>query len=729
MPLSPDNTLLNGQYRILRQLGRGGFGFVYQAQDTLIHRDVAIKELIPALVGDEATLKRFLVEARATLELAHEQIVRTYNVFQQDGNYYIVMECMAGGSLEERLREGSALPVDEAVRIAAQVCAGLDHAHRRGIVHCDLKPANILFTSDGARSGIGTAKVADFGIAHVSGEMLTRSWMTPAGFVAGTLPYMSPEQADGVRDDPRVDVYAMGAVLYRMLTGRTYLDFDQRETPGAQADNVLRIRNAEPVPPSAGNRRVPAWLDGIVLKALSKRPEERYGSAAEMQIALEQREVAALVPPSVEAEPAPAPAQDRSRPHTSHRPAWFWPAVGAAGVLLIAIVVALALLLGGGTPPTDTPASEATQVVVVEPASPATLTSTPTSLPPTTTSTATGTPKPTHTLPPPTDTPTPTTTPVPPTVTSKPTNSPVPPTATPPRRSRIAFASSRDGNSEIYVMNADGSGQTNLTNNSAFDGAPAWSPDGTRIAFHSNRNGMQAIYVMNANGSGITRLTDKSAEAYNPKWSPDGKHIAFFSRRLSGYEYHICVMNADGSGEAQLTTGYANASDPAWSPDGQRIAFYSDRDGYEIYVANADGSGVTRLTYSQRNFYPAWSPDGKRILFVSDGYNNRAIYVMNADGSEQTNLTNNPAQYAFIVWSPDGTRIAFSSGRSGDEEIYAMNADGSAQTNLTNNPARDLGCSVPHRPCVMDEVGWLRRECGQRSRLPPCMGAGPCKAA
>ena len=308
MPLNPNDTLLNGQYRILRLLGRGGFGFVYQAQDTLLHDEVAIKELIPALVGDEATLKRFLAEAKATMRLAHEHIVRTHNIFQEDGNYYIVMECMSGGSLEDRLREKGSLPVDEAVRIAAEVCDGLGYAHQRGIVHCDLKPANILFTSG------GSAKVADFGIAHVSDQMLSRSWMTPAGFVAGTLPYMSPEQADGVREDPRVDVYALGAVLYRMLTGRTYLDFDERETPGAQADNVLRIRNAEPDPPSAHNRRIPAWLDKVVLKALSKLPEERYGSAAGMQVALEGREGASPIPAPVEAAPGPARQPARARP-------------------------------------------------------------------------------------------------------------------------------------------------------------------------------------------------------------------------------------------------------------------------------------------------------------------------------------------------------------------------------------------------------------------------------
>jgi serine/threonine-protein kinase len=231
MSLQPGDTLLNGQYRIVRLLGRGGFGFVYLAQDTLLREEVAIKELIPALVGDEAMLKRFLAEAKATMRLTHERIVRTHAVFSERGNYYIVMEYLAGGSLETALQERGALTVDEAVHIAADVAEGLSYAHERGVVHCDLKPANVLFTSDPLTGTGGHAKIADFGIAHVPREMFSRSWATASGFVAGTLPYMSPEQADGVRDDPRADLYALGAVLYRTLTGRTYLEFDPRDTP------------------------------------------------------------------------------------------------------------------------------------------------------------------------------------------------------------------------------------------------------------------------------------------------------------------------------------------------------------------------------------------------------------------------------------------------------------------------------------------------------------------
>jgi serine/threonine protein kinase len=149
MALNPGSTLFNGQYQIVRQLGRGGFGFVYLAHDTLLGEEVAIKELIPALVGDEIVLRRFLAEGKATMRLAHNRIVRTYNVFSEGGNYYIIMEYMPKDSLEARLQVHGSLPPDEALRIAAQVCEGLACAHEEGVVHCDLKPANILFAAHG----------------------------------------------------------------------------------------------------------------------------------------------------------------------------------------------------------------------------------------------------------------------------------------------------------------------------------------------------------------------------------------------------------------------------------------------------------------------------------------------------------------------------------------------------------------------------------------------------
>jgi WD40 repeat protein len=251
---------------------------------------------------------------------------------------------------------------------------------------------------------------------------------------------------------------------------------------------------------------------------------------------------------------------------------------------------------------------------------------------------------------------------------------------------KLAFGSNRDGNFEIYVMNADGSGVTRLTNDAASDGAPAWSPDSSKLAFASDRDGNIEIYVMNADGSGVARLTDNAAFDSQPAWSPDGSKLAFASGRDGNEE--IYVMNADGSGQTNLTNNAALDDSPAWSPDGSKLAFTSRRDGNtEIYVTNADGSGTaTRLTNSTPfgNVDPDWSPDGSKLAFVSSRDGNEEIYVMNADGSGQVRLTNNSLPDRDPAWSPDGSKIAFD---NSDGEIYVMNADGSGRTNLTNDAA------------------------------------------
>ena len=280
---------------------------------------------------------------------------------------------------------------------------------------------------------------------------------------------------------------------------------------------------------------------------------------------------------------------------------------------------------------------------------------------------------------------------------------------------RIAFVSERDGNSEIYVMNPDGSDQTNITHDSAYDGDPAWSPDGRKIAFSSYRDGHSEIYVMNADGSEVTRLTydlvGNSAPFgglgnFAPDWSPDGTKIAFTSFRgdlnASGRaNYDIYVMNADGSNEVRLTNDPSADLDPDWSPDGTHIAFASDRDRdiYEIYVMKADGSGQTNITknglpnnFSPDNSSPDWSPVGTKIVFVSrfdigfgfcePGYP-CGIFVMNADGSNQVALDEFHGYSP--VWSPDGTRIAYHAIGYEDHHgaVHVMNADGSNRTRLT----------------------------------------------
>jgi Tol biopolymer transport system component len=224
---------------------------------------------------------------------------------------------------------------------------------------------------------------------------------------------------------------------------------------------------------------------------------------------------------------------------------------------------------------------------------------------------------------------------------------------------QIAFVRGVNGEPEtyeIYIMNADGNDQTRLTDNSASDGDPSWSPDGTKIAFDStiDEDGNRDIYIMNADdGSGQTRLTDDPAFDTDPSWSPDGTKIAFSSNREDDNS-EIYIMNSDGSGQTRLTDNSADDFSPSWSPDSEKIAFVSDRDNgnFDIYIMNADdGSGQTRLTDDPAfDGFPSWSPDSEKIAFTSNR-DSGGIFVMNADdGSGQTRLTDNSAFYSSPDW-------------------------------------------------------------------------------
>ena len=262
---------------------------------------------------------------------------------------------------------------------------------------------------------------------------------------------------------------------------------------------------------------------------------------------------------------------------------------------------------------------------------------------------------------------------------------------------RIAFTTS---DNTISTVNADGSDLVQLTPSGGFfDRYPDWSPDGAKIVFARRTFTVESqIYVMNADGTNAIRITNNSARDYQPSWSPDGTKIAFVSERDGNTE--IYVMNADGSNQTRLTNNTEFDWEPAWSPDGSKIAFSSTRDfpgltgnlvsGFEIYVMSADGSNPVRLTNNTKvDAGPKWSPDATRIAFRTHRDGIPLVYVMNADGSNQTNITQSVTlDSSDPEWSPDGTTIAFTSfartNLTNDTDVFFMNADGSNIRRITN---------------------------------------------
>ncbi|WP_336077003.1 Stk1 family PASTA domain-containing Ser/Thr kinase [Paenibacillus sp. 203] len=258
--------LLGGRYEIIERIGGGGMALVYKAQDILLNRNVAVKVLRQQFVHDEEFIRRFRREAQSAASLSHSNVVSIYDVGQEDEIHYIVMECIEGKNLNEIIKERAPLQVDEAVRIASQICDALEHAHQNQIIHRDIKPHNILIGRN------GRVKVTDFGIARA----VTSTTITQTGSVVGSVHYFSPEHAKGVVTGEKSDLYSLGIVLYQMLTAQ--LPF-LGESPISVALKHLQEEFEEP---RKINPLIPQSVENVILKSMRKNPEERYQSADEM---------------------------------------------------------------------------------------------------------------------------------------------------------------------------------------------------------------------------------------------------------------------------------------------------------------------------------------------------------------------------------------------------------------------------------------------------------------
>jgi serine/threonine-protein kinase PpkA len=337
MALLKGTLLQNGRYQIQRLLAHGGFGFIYLTLDRRSGRQVVLKELIPMLVSDVQIQRRFTREGRTMQRLQHPNIARVEAMFKDGENHYMVIEYLGRGSLAERLEREDRLSLSQATAITIALCDALSYLHQIGITHCDLNPSNVLF------DGQGQPKLVDLGIAHVTDAFVHRSWRTERDFTMGTVVYMAPEQLSGMRDDPRIDLYALGAMFYQMVSGRHYLDFDLTGTPAAQADNINLVRNKTPDPIADLSDQV----NEVILRALSKVPGDRYPDVATFRQALTK----ALIPylPSEQGIQLVAPFQPVAAANAGYAeadewPRWVW---GMLCAVNLAVMLLFAWLLFG----------------------------------------------------------------------------------------------------------------------------------------------------------------------------------------------------------------------------------------------------------------------------------------------------------------------------------------------------------------------------------------------
>ncbi len=337
------NRTLDNRYTILERIGGGGMADVYRAHDKLLDRSVAVKVLRSQFTSDDEFVTRFRREAQAAARLSHPNIVNIYDVGCDEDIYYIVMEYISGETLKERIERAGQLPIESSVRIALEIAEALEHAHQNGLVHCDIKPHNILTTKS------GRIKVTDFGIARA----VTSATMTHTGTIIGSVHYFSPEQAKGAAVGAKSDIYSLGVVMYEMLTGTVPFN---GETPISIA---LKHLQEEPRPLRESNPEVPPLVEAIVLKAMAKEPDQRFEDISEMitDLRLSQnylrddhtrrlsREdyptqvLPRITPPAGEGvEKSPQPAAVKTRSKT-----WVW---ALTGLLIVAFVTGAFLAYG-----------------------------------------------------------------------------------------------------------------------------------------------------------------------------------------------------------------------------------------------------------------------------------------------------------------------------------------------------------------------------------------------
>jgi eukaryotic-like serine/threonine-protein kinase len=706
MPLETGTKL--GPYEILAPIGAGGMGEVYRSRDTRLDRVVAIK-VLPAHLADRADLReRFEREARAVSSLNHPHICTLYDVGEQTGTYFLVMEYVEGETLAERLQRGP-MPLDQALKCSIEVADALDKAHRQGVIHRDLKPGNIMITKTGT-------KLLDFGLARLrepgqapaftgaSTLPTNASGLTVQGTILGTLQYMAPEQLEGKDADARTDIFAFGGLLYELVTGKKAFEGK------SQISLMGAILEREPAPISTIQPAIPPAVERIVRKCLAKDPDERWQTAADLKSELRwiaDQESPRQAPPTETGAIAPA------------KPNRAWMSIAAAASLLS---VALAVTLFLATRPAGEPA--AIRFIV---------------RPPDKTNFESGVQD----------------------------NTGAAAGAISPDGRRLAFTA-RDaaGKIQLWVRPLDALTAQPL---SGTDGAgwPFWSPDSKWIGFFAqgklkkiditgappqiicdapngrggawNKGGV--IVFAPGNPSTLSRVSAAGGEPATltklipgqtghrlPAFLPDGKHFIYFS--LGGSETTAVYAASIDSGESRLLfhsdsaalyapAGYllfvrqgtllAQVFDAAklqLSGDPVRIAeqvlygagsrgFSISDNGVLVYrtgtadinlqIGVYDRAGKLIESFARPADYRgiSLSPDGKRLAVHQHDGNGGDVWVFESSKGPVSRLTFNAMQdNSTPLWSPDGKRIAFASLRNGKWGIYLKSADGTGDEEL-----------------------------------------------
>jgi Tol biopolymer transport system component/tRNA A-37 threonylcarbamoyl transferase component Bud32 len=697
MALTPGTRL--GPYEVVAQIGAGGMGVVYRARDTRLERTVAIKVLPEALASDAERLARFEREAKSISSLNHPHICTLYDVGRQDGIDFLVMEYLEGETLAERLMKG-ALPLDRALRHAIEIADALDKAHRQGIVHRDLKPGNIMLTTSGATLlDFGLAKLRPVGTAgavEVSAAPTVSSPLTGAGSIVGTFQYMAPELLDGQDADARTDIFAFGAVLYEMLTGRKA--FEGR----SQASLIAAIIHVEPAPLSMVQPVTPPALERLVATCLAKDPEDRWQTARDLV-----RELRWIVGVGSRAS---GPAPMAARGVTKERIAW---AAGLAFVALVAVVLGVLVFRPGPvapemrlditTPPTRNPTSIALSPdglrIVFE-----ALTDGRSQL----------------------------------WMRRLDADSSQPLNATegaslpfwsPDSRSVGFFADGR-----LKVLDVE-TGATRDLAGTSFSTGGTWNRDGLILFVPGAGRPVMRIPVSGGEPTPVTRLEpDREFNHRSPQFLPDGRHFLYYvngvpdvrgvhagnietgeTRRLMDADAVAAYVEPGQLLFLRQGTLFAQPFDAErlnLSGDPHQIARDITVDDQNIAAVSASAAGIVAYRRGaplvRRRFVwfdragtpvgtlgesdggsalsPSMSQDGRRLLLYRTVDGNMDLWTVEMSSGVLSRLTHDAANELNPIWSPDGTRIVFTKSVNGVLELYERSTSSGDERVLLSTP-------------------------------------------